>query len=765
MHLSFFLPVILFLTLPSLSFSKHARSKRDDTKYVFMHHIVGSESSYHRPALIVSLLKPSGNIRYVSLHVSLHSYLVLYSCSYSYDYNAWVSDFNQMLPKQIDAVALNVGGDSWQWDRILDAYNAAAATDMKVFISFDYTSFACDVGTTVNWVNHLNQQGSQFRIDGRPMISSYSGFCLGAGGWQSVRDQTGGYLMPFIYGMDSDQSLNSDSTFGFFDSWYCWGCAWPQGDYNKSTADDQYYMGILGNRYATTVSPWMYTHYDSKNFYLRGDDWLINNRWEQLIAMRDQLTFVENGDLVRMISANLITMVHSPLDCSLREPHGLLAFPHTGFFDLSAYYITAFKTGTYPQIKEDIIYFWSRPHPAAITANSDHLPRPTGWDWTLDTLWATVFCSSTCSVTLQVGTHSQDFDDLPCGVSKISLPLDDFGSVTVIMTKGNQQTTTTPTLDLQPPLFQSQHLQRQPRTTTSASASASPTAAPSSGYVGDDQMTPAKCQSFCVDYTYAGVEYGTQCYCGTELTGNGATGAIVDDSQCTSPCGGASSTMCGGIWMLSVYTVSTTPAARDASSLIGCIAEGTTGSRRALADASYSDPAMTPAMCQSKCSGYTYAGVEYSTECYCGNSLTGNGASGTVVDGSNCVSTCGGDSTQMCGGTWYLSVYTTSSTTLSSSNSTWNSQGCYVDESPRILQGYFGDQDSMTTESCISICSGLEFTMAATEYGSQCLCGNSLVGASTADSGDCSFPCAGNSVEVCGGNWRANVYIAPGVSV
>ena len=162
----------------------------------------------------------------------------------------------------------------------------------------------------------------------------------------------------------------------------------------------------------------------------------------------------------------------------------------------------------------------------------------------------------------------------------------------------------------------------------------------------------------------------------------------------------------------------------------------------------------------------------------------------------------------MCGGTWYLSVYTTASTTLVilsafsglpyqlklfffsqlNSSSTWASQGCYVDESPRILQGYFGDQDSMTTESCISICSGLEFTMAATEYGSQCLCGNSLVGASPADSGDCSFPCAGmcflfcvvivfrsgaecfdiylgNSAEVCGGNWRANVYTAPGVSV
>lgn len=52
-------------------------------------------------------------------------------------------------------------------------------------------------------------------------------------------------------------------------------------------------MDILGNRYATTVSAWMYTHYDYKNFLLLGDGWLLNTRWEQLINMRDKLRFVE----------------------------------------------------------------------------------------------------------------------------------------------------------------------------------------------------------------------------------------------------------------------------------------------------------------------------------------------------------------------------------------------------------------------------------------------------------------------------------------
>ena len=39
--------------------------------------------------------------------------------------------------------------------------------------------------------------------------------------------------------------------------------------------------------------PPLSTHYNYKNFHLRSDDWLIVNRWEQLVNMRNQLTFVE----------------------------------------------------------------------------------------------------------------------------------------------------------------------------------------------------------------------------------------------------------------------------------------------------------------------------------------------------------------------------------------------------------------------------------------------------------------------------------------
>ncbi|KAJ3813075.1 glycosyl hydrolase family 71-domain-containing protein [Lentinula aff. lateritia] len=395
------------------AFGDNVHQKQDGTKYVFMHHV------FIHSNLVIDFLTRSKD-------------------TYEYTRDSWATDLKQIQAKDIDAVALNVGRDSWQRSRIEDAYIVAATVGMSVFISFDYTSFDCSVDNTIQWVDSFKGLPAQFKVNGRPMISSYSGECLGPDGWQTIRAKTGGFLMPFIYGTD-DQQFKKGSSYGFLDSWYCWGCAWPQGNYDKTTGDDHYYMDIFKNRYATTVSSWLYTHYNYKNFYLRGDEWLLITRWEQLISMRDQLTFVEMVTWNDYGESNYFGPGPSSSDL---QPYGTTwadGFPHNGFFDLSAYYIAAFKTGTYPQITKDTIYFWLRPHPAGINANKDPLPKPEGWDWTSDTLWAAVFCSSTCNVTLQVGAYSQDFNNLPHGVNKISIPLKALGFVTVKMSKNGQQ--------------------------------------------------------------------------------------------------------------------------------------------------------------------------------------------------------------------------------------------------------------------------------------------------------------------------------------
>ncbi|CAO1598181.1 hypothetical protein XANCAGTX0491_001951 [Xanthoria calcicola] len=95
----------------------------------------------------------------------------------------------------------------------------------------------------------------------------------------------------------------------------------------------------------------------------------------------------------------------------------------------------------------------------------------------------------------------------------------------------------------------------------------------------------------------------------------------------------------------------------------GCYSEGTSG--RALSDASTVSNTMTVEKCAAFCQAYTYMGIEYSSECYCGNTI-GTGAA-PITDGS-CSMTCGGDQTEICGGPSRLSFYQRSASSPGSSS-------------------------------------------------------------------------------------------------
>lgn len=51
-------------------------------------------------------------------------------------------------------------------------------------------------------------------------------------------------------------------------------------------------------------------------------------------------------------------------------------------------------------------------------------------------------------------------------------------------------------------------------------------------------------------YQYMGVEYGSQCYCGSSFN---KTLQAVSDSKCTMTCSGNDSEFCGATWFIGVY--------------------------------------------------------------------------------------------------------------------------------------------------------------------------------------------------------------------
>ena len=175
-------------------------------------------------------------------------------------------------------------------------------------------------------------------------------------------------------------------------------------------------------------------------------------------------------------------------------------------------------------------------------------------------------------------------------------------------------------------------------------------------------MTPAYCEAHCTAGGFAlwGVEYGIECYCGNSL----AAGAIPTfESQCGFACPGDASQKCGAGNRLSLYGTSASPPAITAPGLpsattlsyLGCYTELDGG--RALAGTSIADgTSMTVDACANFCfyNGFTLAGIEYASECYCGSALQAGSVAAAEGD---CAMACSGDASKVCGGPNRLSVY------------------------------------------------------------------------------------------------------------
>ncbi|KAF7912961.1 uncharacterized protein EAF01_001982 [Botrytis porri] len=94
---------------------------------------------------------------------------------------------------------------------------------------------------------------------------------------------------------------------------------------------------------------------------------------------------------------------------------------------------------------------------------------------------------------------------------------------------------------------------------------------------------------------------------------------------------------------------------------LGCYNEtsntNTTGGLRSLnGGVTEALDVMTVPLCMAFCksNGYAYAGIEYTRECYCAQYLS---ALASKVDDSKCDLPCKGNTSQICGGSWTLSVY------------------------------------------------------------------------------------------------------------
>lgn len=289
---------------------------------------------------------------------------------------------------------------------------------------------------------------------------------------------------------------------------------------------------------------------------------------------------------------------------------------------------------------------------------------------------------------------------------------------------------------------------------------------------GTAVVTAEKCLDAChaAGYAYAGLEWSQECFCGNELPSQQAT-----DGRCNMVCNGNPLQLCGGSLGLSVYRYTAAPVVTRPTN----IQSYNTWSYQNCYEDSVANRAMpvpvgvpggaavmTVELCLDACQaiGYSFAGIEYSQECYCGSSLPVK-----VATDGRCDMTCNGNPQQLCGGGNGLSVYqrpvaATQPTTVQSYK-TWSYDNCYVDSiDNRILSVGVGVVGAMTVELCLDACSAAGYNYAGLEYSQECYCGRTRP-TEIATDGRCSMVCQGNSLQYCGGGNGMNVYRSSAQSV
>ncbi|KAF8263707.1 WSC domain-containing protein [Lactarius quietus] len=177
-------------------------------------------------------------------------------------------------------------------------------------------------------------------------------------------------------------------------------------------------------------------------------------------------------------------------------------------------------------------------------------------------------------------------------------------------------------------------------------------------------MTAENCIKFCqkqaLDSIFAGVENGTDCFCGSVLT----SGAVEASSlNCISNCVGNPAEPCGGRDYLTLYwngeplppPMTFVPSVGNWI-LLGCYNDS--AKRRTLTKqvsvqgGPYNN---TVENCVNSCqsAGYNWAGVEFAQQCWCDKGIMNN----DPIDAKNCLLACSGDSTENCGGADALVLY------------------------------------------------------------------------------------------------------------
>lgn len=203
---------------------------------------------------------------------------------------------------------------------------------------------------------------------------------------------------------------------------------------------------------------------------------------------------------------------------------------------------------------------------------------------------------------------------------------------------------------------------------------------------------------------------------------------------------GGTQEICGGLGYINVYNLTDpnfnangsevngagqaspyTPAEPFAAGYSGCYSDSVTS--RTLTAASLVQNNMTWEVCAAFCAsqgGYQYYGLEYATQCYCGNTIS---SPGTLLNAtsnppnSSCNVRCQGAQPEICGGSGVMTIYSNLTFIVPVAKpkiGKYTTGQCLTDPntSGRALQGAAMTNPLLTNEMCVKFCLGKYFHYA-----------------------------------------------------
>ncbi|KAI0457321.1 glycoside hydrolase [Xylaria acuta] len=189
-------------------------------------------------------------------------------------------------------------------------------------------------------------------------------------------------------------------------SWY----AWPTDGGNSiipgpmtTIWDDRFVSNLAGRPYMAPVSPWFFTHFNTKNWVFICED-QPTLRWEQMLKLKPAIveivTWNDFGES-HYISGN---QPHHSDDGSSAWATG---YPHDGFRTLWAPYIAAYKSGAdEPTVESDQLVYWYRTTPKDTVCTNDTLAAPNGIQYLADVVFVATMLTEPAQLTVTSGGNA-----------------------------------------------------------------------------------------------------------------------------------------------------------------------------------------------------------------------------------------------------------------------------------------------------------------------------------------------------------------------